>query len=152
MIEYGKTIHAPAATNAIASVRLTVARKPNIRQRVVAGSDRFHRETTQNSGSTASGGRVTTGIDQLRQDRFQSRRARAEVLTMSLSPRRLRQRVLENRKILARLEGRTNPKPHRPAALVDPHACGFAAALPPEGEQFAPWDGPAALMASSVAT
>jgi len=26
-----------------------------------------------------------------------------------------------------------------------PHACGFAATLPPEGEQFAPWDGPAAL-------
>ena len=28
--------------------------------------------------------------------------------------------------------------------MLDPHACGYAAALPPEGEQFAPWDGPAA--------
>jgi hypothetical protein len=27
-----------------------------------------------------------------------------------------------------------------------PHACGFATALPPDGEQFAPWDGPAAQM------
>src|SRR5206468_3683068 len=26
-----------------------------------------------------------------------------------------------------------------------PHACGFATALPPEGELFAPWGGPAAL-------
>jgi len=33
-----------------------------------------------------------------------------------------------------------------PAARMEgPHACGFVAALPPEGEQFAPWDGPAAL-------
>src|SRR4029079_18030113 len=31
-------------------------------------------------------------------------------------------------------------------AHVDPHACGCAAALPPEGALFAPWDGPAALM------
>ena len=29
---------------------------------------------------------------------------------------------------------------------VVPHACGYAAALPPEGEQFAPRDGPSALM------
>jgi hypothetical protein len=29
--------------------------------------------------------------------------------------------------------------------MMDPHAYGFAAALPPKGEQFAPWDGPAAL-------
>ena len=36
-----------------------------------------------------------------------------------------------------------------PAALVlDPHACGFAAALPPKGEQLAPWVGPAALVSS----
>jgi molybdopterin-guanine dinucleotide biosynthesis protein A len=28
---------------------------------------------------------------------------------------------------------------------MDPHACGFAAALPPEGAQFAPRDGPSAL-------
>jgi molybdenum cofactor guanylyltransferase len=29
--------------------------------------------------------------------------------------------------------------------MMDPHACGFAAALPPEGVQFAPRDGPSAL-------
>jgi hypothetical protein len=31
---------------------------------------------------------------------------------------------------------------------MGPHACGFAAALPPKGEQFAPWGGPAALTES----
>jgi hypothetical protein len=30
--------------------------------------------------------------------------------------------------------------------LEGPHACGFAAALPLEGAEFAPWDGPAALI------
>src|SRR5947208_2414848 len=33
------------------------------------------------------------------------------------------------------------------ARMMDPHACGCAAALPPEGDRLAPWDGPAALMA-----
>src|SRR5439155_25823304 len=72
---------------------------------------------------------------------------------MSLSPRPIRQRVLQNRKILARLEGRTNPNPsisedaaptprQRSAPtmrLYVPHACGFAAALP-KGVYFAPRD------------
>src|SRR6266567_1911525 len=38
------------------------------------------------------------------------------------------------------------------AGTLDPHACGFAAALPPEGEQFPPWGGPAAGMALSGMT
>src|SRR5438093_164456 len=40
-----------------------------------------------------------------------------------------------------------------PSALVwSPHACGFAAALPPGGAGFAPWAGPAGLMAAPHGT
>src|SRR5438094_728153 len=30
--------------------------------------------------------------------------------------------------------------------MMDPHACRYAASLPPKGAQFAPWGGPSAQM------
>ena len=91
----------------------------NICQRALAGSDRFHRATTQNSGSTVSGGRATPGIVGLRQER--PRKTASGRNSRAVATPAARQRVLQSRKILAW----NDAWPDQPTTLSEMHTqCG----------------------------